>query len=151
MAESWLIRGGMDRERMLDMDRRIRPLRIASLSVLGVCLLLCGPWVGWWTVIPLFIAGVFFKLAGDRTEGSVHPEYYLFAGWAASEVMIAASVALTGGPSSPALAWFAIPVVTLSGRFSVRGVVLGVMTAAVMLVSVCLLVDLQAVINDPRQ
>src|SRR5689334_12709674 len=108
MAESWLIRGGMDRERMLDMDRRIQPMRIASLSVLAVCLMMVGPWVGWWTIIPLLIAGVFFKIAGSRTEGSAHPEYVLFAGWAASEVMIAASVALTGGLDSPALAWFAI-------------------------------------------
>jgi diguanylate cyclase (GGDEF)-like protein len=149
MAESWLIRGGMDRERMLDMDRRIRPLRLASLSVLGVTLLLCAPWVGWWTIIPLSIAGIFFKLAADRTEGSEHPEYYLFAGWAASEVMIAASVALTGGPASPALAWFAIPVVTLSGRFSVRGVTLGVVTAGLLLVGVCIGVDSDAVLNNP--
>jgi diguanylate cyclase (GGDEF)-like protein len=139
----------MDRERMLDMDRRIQPMRIASLSVLGVCLMLVGPWVGWWTIVPLLIAGVFFKVAGARTEGSAHPEYVLFAGWAASEVMIAASVALTGGLDSPALAWFAIPVVTLSARFSVRGVTLGVVTAVLMMIAVCFAVDATQVLNNP--
>ncbi|MGH2906017.1 MAG: GGDEF domain-containing protein [Solirubrobacterales bacterium] len=149
MADSWLIRGGMDRERMLDMDRRIQPLRLTSLSVLAVCLLLCGPWIGWWTIIPLLIAGAFFKIAGAHTEGAARPEYVLFAGWAASEVMIAASVALTGGPESPALAWFAIPIVTLSARFSVRGVTFGVITAVSMMVGVCFLVDSQAVLDSP--
>src|SRR3990172_9379674 len=112
MADSWLIRSGMDRERMLDMDRRIQPLRLVALSVLGLCLVISGPWLGWWTLVPLVIAGVFFKIAGDHTEGAAKPEYFLFAGWVASEVMIAASTALTGGPASPAMAWFVIPVVT---------------------------------------
>jgi diguanylate cyclase (GGDEF)-like protein len=149
MAESWLIRVGLDRERMLDMDRRIQPLRLASLSVLAVSLLLVGPWVGWWTIIPLVIAGVFFKVAGAHTEGAARPEYFLFGGWAASEVMIAASVALTGGVDSPALPWFAIPIVTLSARFSVRGVTLGVSTAVAMMVLVCLAVDYQSVTDNP--
>lgn len=149
MAESWLIRDGLDRERMLDMDRRIQPLRLTALSVLGACLIISGPWVGWWTLIPLVIAGVFFKLAGDHTEGSARPEYFLFTGWFASEVMIAASVALTGGPESPALAWFAIPIVTLSARFSVRGVVVGVIAVVAMMAIVELGVNAGAVGDNP--
>jgi diguanylate cyclase (GGDEF)-like protein len=149
MADSWLIRDGMDRERMLDMDKRIQPLRLAALSVLGVCLLISGPWVGWWTLIALFVAGLFFKFAGARTDGSATPEYWLFAGWAGSELLIATSVALTGGATSPALAWFAIPVVTLSARFSVRGVVFGVATTVVMMLIVALGVNSGAVANNP--
>lgn len=149
MAESWLIRDGMDRERMLDMDRRIQPLRQIALSVLGVGLIVSGPWLGWWTLIPLVVAGVFFKMAGDRTEGAARPEYFLFAGWAASQIMIAASVALTGGPESPVVAWFAVPIVTLSARFSVRGVVMGVIFTVGLMSAVCLAVAPGAVIDDP--
>ena len=43
MADSWLIRDGMDRERMLDMDKRIQPLRTAALGVLGLTLLCRHP------------------------------------------------------------------------------------------------------------
>ncbi len=139
----------MDRERMLDMDRRIQPLRLTALGVLGICLIVAGPWMGWWTLVPLVIAGVFFKIAGDHTEGSAKPEYFLFAGWAASETMIAASVALTGGPSSPALSWFVVPIVTLSARFSVRGVVLGVGLVVTMMTAVCLGVDASSVGENP--
>lgn len=149
MADSWLIKDGMDRERMLDMDKRIQPLRLAALGVLGVALIASGPWVGWWTLIALVVAGVFFKVAGDRTEGSARPEYYLFAGWAGAESMIAASVALTGGPESPAFGWFAIPIITLSARFSVRGVVAGVGMTVLMMLLVALGVNSSAVSENP--
>ncbi|MBI5310145.1 MAG: GGDEF domain-containing protein [Actinobacteria bacterium] len=149
MADSWLIRDGMDRERMLDMDARIEPLRRKALLVLAVCLVLSGPWIGWWTLIPLTVAGVFFTFARRQTEGVSKPENVLFAGWAASEVMIAASVALTGGVDSPAMAWFAIPIVTLSARFSVRGVTIGVATTVLMMVGVAFAVDTSAVLSDP--
>lgn len=149
MADSWLIKDGMDRERMLDMDKRIQPLRMVALGVLGISLIASGPWVGWWPLIALLVAGVFFKVAGDRTEGSPRPEYYLFAGWAGSELMIAASVALTGGPESPAFGWFAIPVITLSARFSVRGVVIGVATTVLMMVAVAFGVNASSVIENP--
>lgn len=149
MSESWLVRDGIDRERMLDMDRRICSNRIASLFVLATCLVLSGAWVGWWPLIPLTVAGAIFKLAGDRSGSAVRPEYYLFGGWLASELMIGTSVALSGGVESPALAWFAIPIVTLSARFSLHGVVAGVIAAGLLMVGICLAVNTSAVIADP--
>jgi diguanylate cyclase (GGDEF)-like protein len=73
----------------------------------------------------------------------------MFAAWATSEVIIAASIALTGGPRNATLGWFAIPVVTLSTRFSVRGVVLGVATALGLLVTVALATGAHTVVTDP--
>jgi hypothetical protein len=57
---SWLISDGMDRERMLDMDRLVAPVRQKSFVVMSVALLLCGPWLGWWTIALLAVAGVLF-------------------------------------------------------------------------------------------
>ena len=122
---SWLISDGMDRERMLDMDRLVAPVRRKSFVVMALALLFCGPWLGWWTVALLAGAGVLFKIADDAIERVTHPEYLLFAAWAGSQLMIAIAVVLTGGPHSPAMAWFAIPIVTLSARFPARGVILG--------------------------
>jgi hypothetical protein len=146
---SWLINGGMDRERMLDMDRLVAPVRQKSFVVIAAALLICGPWVGWWTIVPLAVAGVLFKLADDAVERVTHPEYLLFAAWAASQIMIEMSVALTGGPSSPAMAWFAIPIVTLSARFPTRGVLLGLVVTVVMMVTVAFGVNAHAVIANP--
>jgi len=112
-------------------------------------LLLVGPWIGWWTLLPLAIAGVLFAGADLRIEKVDRPEYAIFAAWAASQVIIAISVTLTGAPTVPSMAWFAIPVVTLSARFSRRGIVLGVALTLALLLAVAFGSDASAVIDDP--
>jgi hypothetical protein len=44
---SWLFPDGVDRARMLDMDRHLRPVRCAVFGVLGIALMACGPRLGW--------------------------------------------------------------------------------------------------------
>jgi diguanylate cyclase (GGDEF)-like protein len=146
---SWLINDDMDRERMLDMDRLVAPVRQRSFIVIAVALLICGPWLGWWTILPLAFAGVAFRLADDALERVTHTEYMLLAAWTISQVMILTSVALTGGPNSPAMSWFAIPVVTLSARFPLRGVIAGVAVTVVMLLAVAFGVNAHAVLEHP--
>jgi diguanylate cyclase (GGDEF)-like protein len=146
---SWLIDDSMDRERMLDMDRIVAPVRQRSFLVMAAALLICGPWLGWWTILPLAVAGIVFKLADDTVERVSHPEYLLFAAWAGSELLIELSVALTGGPSSPAMSWFAIPIVTLSARFPARGVLLGIAVTFALIVAVAFGVDAHAVLEHP--
>jgi diguanylate cyclase (GGDEF)-like protein len=149
VERSWLISDSMDRERMLDMDRQIKPVRRRSFAVMAAALLLCGPWMGWWTIAPLAVAGVMFSLADSAVERLSRPEYLLFAAWAGSELMIEMSVALTGGPNSPAMGWFAIPIVTLSARFPARGVIAGLAVTVAMMVAVAFGVNAQAVLHHP--
>jgi diguanylate cyclase (GGDEF)-like protein len=147
--ESWLIKDGIDRERTLDMDRRLQPVRRASFGILAVALVACGPWLGWWTMIPLAIAAIVFKVADDRMEKVPRPEYGLFAAWTASQVILGASVALSGGPSIPTMAWFAIPAVTLSARFSGKGIIAGVGVTLALMTAVAFGVNAEAVIHNP--
>jgi hypothetical protein len=74
---SWLCETQADRERVLDMEQRLKPLRAWSFGVLAVALLICGPWVGWWTLIPLAVAGMVFVLTDRGLQASPHPEYRL--------------------------------------------------------------------------
>ncbi len=147
--DSWLLRDGTDRERMLDMDRRLQAPRRASFVVLAVALIACGPWLGWWQLVPLGLAGLGFKAADDRIADTARPEHWVFAAWAMSVVIIAVSVAMTGGPTVPMMAWLAIPIVTLSARFSVRGIVLGVALTIGALLIVAFAVDAHAVWHYP--
>ncbi len=149
MAGSWLIEDGIDRERMLDMDRRIAPVRRRTFAVLGVALLACGPWLGWWTIAPLFGAALLFLVADRLAKRMRRPELGLFAAWAGSEAIIAISVAIGGGPEIATLSWLAIPVVTLASRFSIRGVVAGVAIALALLFAVALGVNPDAVLDEP--
>ena len=148
-TRSWLIKDGSDRERMLDMDRRLRPVRLRTFAVIAVALLACGPWVGWWTIAPLLLAAGLFRLADSRIEGTARPEYWMFAAWAAAEAIIAASVALTGRPGVTLLAMLAIPIVTLSARFSWRGIRIGLATTLGLMIAVAFWVNAHAVLANP--
>lgn len=146
---SWLFRDGTDRERMRDMDRRLQPVRRTAFGVLGLALLACGPWLGWWTILPLVLAAAVFRFSDARLERAQRPEYGRFAAWTASQVIIAVSVALTGGPRTSMMAWFAIPIVTLSARFSTRGIGIGVAVTLALQAAVAFGVDAHAVLHDP--
>ena len=68
------------RERLLDIDERIRPYRLAAFGVLGVALLMSGPWEGWWWLLPLAGALLAFSI-GDRLRArSPRPERWVAAG-----------------------------------------------------------------------
>jgi diguanylate cyclase (GGDEF)-like protein len=146
---SWLFRDGTDRDRMLDMDRRLQSVRRAAFGVLAFALVACGPWLGWWTLAPLVLAAGVFRLADSRIERASRPEYGIFAAWTCSQVIIAGSVALTGGPTTSTMAWFAIPIVTLSARFSQRGIAIGVGITLGLMAAVALGVDAAAVAANP--
>ena len=113
MQKPGLIRDGVDRERMLDMDRRLASVRKIAFAVLAPALVASGPWIGWWTLAPLVLAGLLFGLADRQIPSMRRPEYAIFAAWAASEAIIAASVAVAGEPGLAMMSWLAIPMVTL--------------------------------------
>jgi diguanylate cyclase (GGDEF)-like protein len=148
---SWLCQSQADRERLLDMEPRLKPLRARSFAVLAVALLICGPWIGWWTLIPLGIAGTAFVVTDLGLRTSPRPEYRLAVAWLSSELAIAGSIALTGGWRSPALAWLVLPVVTLAARFNVRGVTAGSSLAGALMLASSLVVDPAGVISHPQQ
>jgi diguanylate cyclase (GGDEF)-like protein len=147
----WLCATQADRERVLDMEQRIKPLRTLSFGVLAAALLICGPWVGWWTLIPLAGAGLAFVLTDRGLQTSAHPEYRLAVTWLSSEVAIAVSVLLTGGPRSPAVAWLVLPVITLAARFNARGVIVGSSVAGGLMLASSLGVDPAETIANPQQ
>jgi diguanylate cyclase (GGDEF)-like protein len=134
---------------MLDMDRNLRPVRRAVFGVLAIALVASGPQLGWWTLLPLVLAVVIFRIADTRMDHAKQPEYALLASWVTSQVIMASSVALSGGPHVPTMAWFAIPLMTLGARFSARGIAVGVAVSIILLLAVAFGVDADAVIHDP--
>jgi diguanylate cyclase (GGDEF)-like protein len=146
---SWLCRDEQARERLLDMDRRLRGVRSAALGVLAVALASVGHWEGWWTLAVLAIAFAGFAVAAPFVHRVSHPEYVMAGAWVLSSVAIAVSVALTGGPASPAASWLAIPAVTLAARFDGRGVAAGLALLVSLMVASTLAVDAGAVADRP--
>jgi diguanylate cyclase (GGDEF)-like protein len=114
------------RERLLDMEDRVRRYRLACFGILALALAVGGSdQVGYWW-IPLLVSGlVGFAIADRFMRTSTHPAIWVAGAWAALPVLLLASVLVTGGVSSPALVWFALPAVTLGFRFEPRGMVVG--------------------------
>ncbi len=146
---SWLCRDDAARERMVDMERLIRPVRAITFMLMTVALLSAGPWEGWWTLLPLGAAAVSFAIADRLIDRIAKPEWAVAAAWVTSQTLIAASIALTGGLTSAALGWLAIPVVTLAARFDARGVAAGMGLTVVLLLASTLAVDPGAVAERP--
>ena len=124
-ARSWLCPEPGDRERLLDMDRRLRRARAIAMAFIGLALVAAGPWVGWWTLAVLAGVGLAFHVFDRRIPHSTKPEWLIAASWLASVLAIAASVVLTGAADSPAKSWLLIPAITLPARFHKRGLYLG--------------------------
>jgi diguanylate cyclase (GGDEF)-like protein len=148
-ATSWLCRGDFDRERMLDMEQRVRPVRQRALAILAVALVAAGPWLGWWPALFLIPAALCFGAADLFMPRVARPELLMFGAWIGSGLVIGGAVALSGGPSQPTLSWLAIPVITLSSRFPMRGVVVGVIVNIAILLAVAFGVNADQIIHDP--
>ncbi|MCW3000916.1 MAG: hypothetical protein JWQ20_214 [Conexibacter sp.] len=131
------------------MEERLRPFRKLSFVALAAALMICGPWVGWWTLVPLGIAIVGFAIADRQLVNAPQPELTIASAWLLSELVIACSIALTGGPRSPAVAWLVIPLVTLPARFNSRAVMAGVSLVSGLMLLVTFGVDAPYIIDHP--
>ncbi len=147
---SWLCPEPADRVRAVDMEERLRPFRRASFVVLAVALLLCGHWVGWWELLPLAVAVVGFLIVDRSLASAARPEFTIASAWLISELAIAGSIALTGGPRSPAVAWLVIPLVTLPARFNSRAVAVGVGVVTLLLLATTFGVDTPYILDHPQ-
>jgi len=147
---SWLCRDDFDRERLLDMEHRIAPARRRTFAILFVAILAVGHWLGWWPLLFLIPAAAFFAFADHLLPHSKRPELLMFAAWVGSEITIAGAVMLQGGARISAIAWLAIPVITLPTRFSMRGVVAGVTIACALVLVVGFASDADAVTGNPE-
>jgi diguanylate cyclase (GGDEF)-like protein len=134
---------------MLDMEERVRPVRQRALAILAVALIAAGPWLGWWPALFLIPAALCFGAADLLMPRVARPELLMFGAWIGSGLVIGGAVALSGGPREPTLSWLAIPVITLSSRFPMRGVVVGVIVNIAILLAVAFGVDANQVIDNP--
>jgi diguanylate cyclase (GGDEF)-like protein len=119
------IRDDARRERLLDMELRLRPYRVACFGILALTLASVGSEVGWWWIAPLLAGLAGFAVADRFMRESNHPGLWIAAAWGMLPLLLADAVVTTGGAASPVLMWLALPAVTLGARFSPRGMALG--------------------------
>jgi diguanylate cyclase (GGDEF)-like protein len=119
------IRDNARRERLIDMELRLRRYRFACFAVLALGLAPVSSEIGWWWIAPLLAGLAGFAVADRFMRSSTHPEAWVAAAWGMLPLLLADAVVITGGVESPALMWFALPAVTLGARFEPRGIMIG--------------------------
>jgi diguanylate cyclase (GGDEF)-like protein len=119
------IRDAARRERLLDMEQRLRRYRAMCFAILGVGLVALAPELGWGWLLPLVLGFVGFGVADRFMRESAHPAVWIATAWGLTPLLLAGAVLSTGGAASPGLMWFALPAVTLGARFEPRGIAIG--------------------------
>jgi len=135
------IRDDVRRERLLDMEIRLRPYRFACFAILALALVSVGAEIGWWWIVPLLAGLGGFAVADRFMHNSDHPALWVATAWGILPLLLADAVAVTGGAASPVLMWLALPALTLGARFEPRGIALGTAYIVVLLLVVTVGLD----------
>jgi diguanylate cyclase (GGDEF)-like protein len=135
------IRAEARRERLLDMEERVRPYRTACFAILALALASVGPQVGWWWVAPLAVGFLGFAVADRFMRASERPWLWIAGAWGALPLLLGFAVVATGGPDSPAVVLFALPAVTLGARFEPWGMAVGTIYILIVAVASTVAVD----------
>jgi len=113
------------RDRLLDMELRVRRYRAASFAILALALASASPEVGWLWLAPLAAGFAGFAVADHFMQASDRPWLWVAGAWGALPLLLGGAVIASGGPTSPVLMWFALPAVTLGARFDPWGMAVG--------------------------
>ena len=103
----WLCPSELDRLRLLDSSERIRRARTVGLAAIGIAVVAMAPWLGWWKLAILVLAGVQLLTLDWRVRHAERPELAVAFSLLYTETAIALGVIVTGGSSSPLLPWMA--------------------------------------------
>jgi diguanylate cyclase (GGDEF)-like protein len=148
-SRSWLCGDDFDRARIIDMQRRLNPVRRRGYAILTLAMVALAPEIGWEPLLFVIPATACFTAADAFVPKVKHPEYLIFGGWLASVLALAGVVAVASGPKLALLPWLGTPVLTLGARFSIRGVLAGVALTVLVVVGVAFAADAHTVIDAP--
>ncbi len=146
---TWLCPTQFDRDRLLDMEAKLARARAIMYGSLGVGFLIATHWLGPWIMLLLAGSVVGYALLRPLIDRVAYPEYVIAATVVNAQILIGVGIALTGGPTSPAIPVLLLPIVTLPARFPGRGVVAGVVITIVVLLAATVGADPAAFADDP--
>jgi diguanylate cyclase (GGDEF)-like protein len=144
------IRESARRERLIDMEMRLRRYRAGCFAILAIGLVPMAPDLGWWLFAPMALGFAGFAVADRFLRRSAHPALWVGAAWGLLPLLLAGAVVTTGGAASPALMWFALPAVTLGARFEPRGIALGTAYVLVLMLFSTIAFDLDGAAAHPQ-
>jgi diguanylate cyclase (GGDEF)-like protein len=134
-SSSLLCRSDDERGRLLDLNRRLRPIQHAAIVLAFAAGLVGVPTFGWLWLAPPAAAAVLFSVVQARLERFRRPEYALLASWLCGQLLMVGGLALASGPRVYLLPGLVLPVMIISVVFPARAVVLGVAFSALLMIA----------------
>jgi two-component system, cell cycle response regulator len=149
MSGGWLCPTDQDRVRVLDASARVRTIRKVGSGAVGVTLLISAPWLGWWTLVLFGLSALNLLSVERRMARSAHPERVSVGAILITLALLATGVALSGGPTSPALPWLTLPAAMVAARFRAQVVIAGLLLTVAVILIVTIGLDTHATLHDP--
>lgn len=146
---TWLCPEPVDRQRVVDNMGRVRRARMVASVAVGFALVFYAPEYGWWTVVLFALAAISNLTLDPRCARSAKPEYHVAANVVWTQAILAAAIALSGGPKSLALPWIVIPTAIAAARFRAPVVMAGIGTALILLMGATFGVDANGTVAHP--
>ena len=147
---SWICRTDFERQRFLDMHRRLLPI---NLRLLVFIVFMVVPFAGAYeaksALIPSGIAIVVFGVFQRRAANFARPELWVFYALLGTEVAIGSAVVMAGLQHSGALVMLCWPATGVCGRFRALPVLIGTGFAVIVMTACSLLFDGAVTIADP--
>ncbi len=149
-APTWLCPDLEARERLLEVDERLRPAQLPFWAAMSVALLAFVPRYGAWPLVPLVAAALIGGPVRNALIDRVPPEYVIAGVAIFAQVMLGVGIAMTGGAGSPAIPVMLVAATLIPARFSGRGMwaLLGVALAC--MVVPALIVDPAGLVRGPE-
>ncbi|MEA2425497.1 MAG: two-component system, cell cycle response regulator, partial [Thermoleophilaceae bacterium] len=113
----WLCPTEAHRARMLDMTVRVERARNIAMAAVGVGLFASIGQLGWRVFVLFGIAVLNVATLEPRIRRASRPERVVATSLLSMGLLIAAGAAMSGGGTSPGLAWLVIPVAVTAVRF----------------------------------
>jgi diguanylate cyclase (GGDEF)-like protein len=148
---SWLCPTEHHRARTLEAGERVRMARTIAGITCGISLVVTAPFVSWWFLGLFGVVAVSLATVERRLQASDRPELVAAQTMLLVLAVLAVGTGLSGGESSPALAWMILPVATSAARFRPQVVIVGAGITAAVMVGVCVGVDPHAIATDPTR
>ena len=148
-SPSWLCPTELDRSRVIDANERARTIRMVGAGAVGIALIACAPWIGWWTLGLFALCALNFWNVDRLIGRSPHPERVSAFAILITLLLLAAGVALSGGPQSPALPWMVLPAAMAAARFRPTVVVATLALTILLILGSTLAVRPQETIHNP--
>jgi diguanylate cyclase (GGDEF)-like protein len=131
-------RSADERGRLLDLNRRLRPLQHAAMGLAFAAGLVGVPTFGWLWLAPPAIAAVVFSAVQARLDRFRRPTHALLAAWLFGQLMLVAGFALASGPRAVLLPGMVMPAMIAGVAFPSRAVALGTGISALLMVAAAL-------------